>query len=252
MHISVVKSCLCMWHYICVDCIAVTGAFRFKNTHGCTVRPFKAFVVVILKKQESLKWTLRVAWSRGREARAGVIWSCYLFPGRRRHNLCFETAAGGKVKIDQHQNTGNYSNPDHQQQTCESLSPIGSEAAGSLIPPKRHLMRTTQSMFPMRSFIQLEIKSRYYLILKTFSSFFCWESTNLRSEALITCTVQSANGRLLYTLVLMTIKEAFLKVLISSMKWWHISVVFSLVRLLVLLPTWGDSHVWLQEGRKKP
>lgn len=44
-------------------------------------------------------------------------------------------AAGGKAKIDQQQNTGNYCNPDHEQQTCGLLFPIGSEADWSLTPP---------------------------------------------------------------------------------------------------------------------
>lgn len=180
----------------------MSGVFRFENTQGCSV------VVVLLKKAVKSE---RVTGSRWREARAGVIWSRYHFPGRRRHNLCFQTTAGGKAKIDQQQNTGNYSNPDHEQQTCGSLSSIGSEAGGSLTPPaslKRHLMRKTQSAFPMRSWIQLERKSRYYIILKTFSSL-CPILPRLdESEALIACAVQSANWRLLYILVLMTI-EAF-------------------------------------------
>lgn len=91
--------------------------------------------------------------ARRSQNRCDMIALSLPFPGRRRHNLHFETAAGGGAKIDQQQNTGNYSNPDHKQQTCGSLSPdrLASRRVFNFSPSDRHLMRKTQSAFPTRS-----------------------------------------------------------------------------------------------------
>lgn len=194
-------------------------------------------------------------------------------PARRSQNRCdmialslprqkapqqqsFETAAGGGRKIDQQQNTGNDSNPEHEQQTCGSLSPDGlrGRRVFNVPPPTVISWEKHRVRFPREAKFNKERKkkSRSYLILKTFSSLcpiMLKDSPSLSSETLIACAVQSANGRLSCTLVLMTMKEAqqhLFKDLISFMKWWHIWVVVSLL-------VWGeDAHMWFWEGKKKP
>lgn len=99
--------------------------------------------------------------NRRGEARTGVIWSRYLFPGRRRHNLRFETAAGGGAKIDQQQNTGNDRNPEHEQQTCVSLSPDGlrGRRVFNVPPPTIISWEKHRARFPREAKFNKEKKS---------------------------------------------------------------------------------------------
>lgn len=118
------------------------------------------------------------------------------------------------------------------QTTSNKRTSIFSMGSGA----ERHLIRKTQSAFPMRSLIGK--KSCYYLLLPHLENFFLVVSHFaetpgiFRVRQLSRCIVQSANWKLLYTLVLMTIKEAFKKVVSS---WKRISVGFSLTRLPDLL-----------------